>query len=188
MEPTMRSVAHDDVLIQEALAGSRESFDLLYERYFPRVYSFVARRVRDESDAEDVVQDIFIQAVSHLGAYRAEGTFLAWLYGITRNVLSRHYLNKKRARRDGEQHRGGVTQAPDVIEGAITPERETSARELGRRVVVTLESLDPGSREIYLLHHLEGLSIRDLSARTHRSEDAIKSDLYRIRRKISEEG
>jgi DNA-directed RNA polymerase specialized sigma24 family protein len=45
---------------------------------------------------------------------------------------------------------------------------------------------DPESREIYLLHHLDGVSIRELSQRTLRSEDAIKSDLYRIRKKITE--
>ncbi len=49
-----------------------------------------------------------------------------------------------------------------------------------------MPSLDPESREMYLLHHVDGVSIRDLSERTLRTEDAIKSDLYRIRRKISE--
>ncbi len=185
MTTTMESNAPDHVLLTGALAGSRESFDLLYERHFPKVYNFVARRVREVSEAEDVVQEIFVQALSHLAAYRAEGTFLAWLYGITRNVLRRHYLKQRRARREVGHHRIDVTETPDVVEDAVTPERRASARELGQRAVVALEALDPENREVYLLHHLEGISIRDLSARTHRSEDAIKSDLYRIRRKIS---
>ncbi len=182
-----RAVLADEILIERALAGSRESFDTLYERHFERVFSFVSRRVGDVGEAEDLTQEIFIQAVTGLATYRAEGPFLRWLYGITRNILKRYYLRKARAAEEIGGHRVDITESPDALQDAVTPERRAVARQSGLRTVQTLESLDPASREIYLLHHLEGVSIRDLSQRTLRSEDSIKSDLYRIRKKLSEE-
>ena len=182
-----RAVVADEILIERALAGSRESFDALYERHFKRVFSFVSRRVRDVGEAEDLTQEIFIQAVTGLASYRAEGSFLRWMYGITRNVLKRYYLRKARAVEEIGGRRVDVTESPDALRDEVTPERRASARQSGLRMVETLESLDPATREIYLLHHLEGVSIRDLSQRTLRSEDSIKSDLYRVRKKLSQE-
>ncbi len=188
MSATMsRAVLTDEVLIERALAGSKECFDVLYERHFQRVYNFVSRRVGEGGDAEDLTQEIFIQAVTSLANYRAEGSFLHWLYGITRNLLKRHYLRKSQAEEGIGTQRLEVNEIPDSLEDEVTPERRASARQTGRRAVEALEALDPESREIYLLHHLDGVSIRDLSERTQRSEDAIKSDLYRIRKKITEE-
>ena len=188
MSATMsRAVLADEVLIERTLAGSKECFDALYERHFPRVYNFVSRRVGDTSEAEDLTQEIFIQAVTSLSSYRAEGSFLHWMYGITRNVLKRHYLRKMRAAKEIGTHRVDVSEDPESLHDEVTPERQASARESGRRTMEALESLDPESREMYLLHHVDGVSIRDLSERTLRTEDAIKSDLYRIRKRITEE-
>ena len=184
---TSRAIPTDEVLIERALGGSTKHFDTLYERHFARVYNFVARRVGEGGEAEDLTQEIFIQAVTSLAGYRADGPFLHWLYGITRNILKRHYLRKARAEEEIGGHRLDVNEAPDTLQDAVTPERRAVARQTGLRAVEALEALDPESREMYLLHHLDGVSIRDLSERTLRSEDAIKSDLYRIRKKIAEQ-
>lgn len=182
-----RAVLPDEILIERALAGSKECFDALYERHFQRVYNFVSRRVGNVQEAEDLTQEIFIQAVTSLSGFRNEGTFLHWLYGITRNLLKRHYLRKSRSEAEIGGQRVDIAEVPESLQDAVTPERRAAARESGRRTLEALEALDPESREIYLLHHLDGVSIRDLSERTSRSADAIKSDLYRIRKKLMEQ-
>ena len=176
-----------DVLVQRMLSGSTAAFDRLYERYFPRVYGFVARRISPESEVEDVVQTVFTHALVNFDSYRSEGTFIRWLYGITRNVLRRRYLKQSRARKQLGGERLDVNESPDLLKYELTPEREAAAREIGRRVVVGLEKLNENAREIFLLHHLDGLSITELSERTDRSEDSLKSDFYRIRRKLAED-
>ncbi len=178
----------DEALIQGTLDGSNEAFDRLYERHFNRVYNFVARRINNESEVEDIVQNIFVYALKNLRGYRAEGAFIRWLYGITRNVLRRHYLRTARARDQIGGHRLDVTESPDLLTDEITPERQASARERGRQAAKALGGLDEATRESFLQHHLEGVSIREISERTRRSEDSIKSDFYRIRRKLSEPG
>jgi RNA polymerase sigma-70 factor (ECF subfamily) len=178
----------DEALVRGTLDGSSEAFDRLYERHFSRVYNFVARRINNESEVEDIVQDIFIHALKNLQGYRAEGPFIRWLYGITRNVLRRHYLRAARARDTIGQRRLDVTESPDLLTDEITPERQASAKERGRQAAKALGGLDEETRESFLLHHLEGVSIREISERTRRTEDSIKSDFYRIRRKLSETG
>jgi RNA polymerase sigma-70 factor (ECF subfamily) len=168
------------------LEGSNEAFDRLYERHFARVYNFVSRRIGDQSEVEDMVQNIFIHALTNLTAYRAESSFVQWLYGITRNVLRRHYLRRARANDRIGRWRFDVTESPELLQHEVTPEREAAARELGRKAAKALGGLDAETRESFLLHHLDGVSIREISERTRRSEDSIKSDFYRIRRKLSE--
>jgi hypothetical protein len=74
-----RAVLTDEILIERVLGGSKECFDALYERHFQRVYNFVSRRVGEGGEAEDLTQEIFIQAVTSLANYRAKGSFLHWL-------------------------------------------------------------------------------------------------------------
>lgn len=183
----IKGIETDEILVQRMLSGSTAAFDCLYERHFSKVYGFVARRVSPESEVEDVVQTVFTHALVNLDSYRSEGTFIRWLYGITRNVLRRRYLKKSRARKCLGDERLDVNESPDLLKYEITPEREAAARELGRRVLVGLEGLDRDARENFLLHHLDGLSIAELSDRTSRSEDSLKSDFYRIRRKLAED-
>ena len=177
----------DDILVQRMLSGSRAAFDRLYERHFPKVYGFVARRVSPESEVEDVVQTVFTHALTNLDSYRSEATFIRWLYGITRNVLRRRFLKQSRAQKSLGGERLDVNESPDLLQHELTPEREAAAREIGRRLLVGLEKLDEDARENFLLHHLDGLSIAELSGRTNRSVDSLKSDFYRIRRKLAED-
>lgn len=177
----------DNILVQRMLSGSTVAFDCLYERHFAKVYGFVARRVSPESEVEDVVQTVFTHALMNLDSYRSEGTFIRWLYGITRNVLRRRFLKQARARKRLGSERLDVNESPDLLKYELTPEREVAAREIGRRVLAGLEKLDKDARENFLLHHLDGLSIAELSDRTNRSEDSLKSDFYRIRRKLAED-
>jgi len=176
----------DDALVQAILAGSPKAFEDLYERHFSRVYGFVSRRLSDRSDVEDVVQNVFIHALTNLSGYRGEGAFLGWLYGITRNLLRRHFLKKSRAATRLGQERLDVNDSPELLQDEVTPERQYEARQLGRRAVEKLDELSPDARETFLQHHLDGVSIGELSERTDRSVDSLKSDFYRIRRRLTE--
>jgi RNA polymerase sigma-70 factor (ECF subfamily) len=68
------------------------AFDTLYERYFPKIYNFVAKRTGEREEAEDIVSATFMQAFTHLEKYECRNcTFGAWLYKIAANKLIDHY-------------------------------------------------------------------------------------------------
>lgn len=91
----------DTRLIRGALAGRREDFDVLVERYQKPLYAFVYRSVRDHAETADIVQMTFIQTYTHLGQFAGRSSFRTWLYQIA--------LNQVRAAHRGRQRHEHVT-------------------------------------------------------------------------------
>ena len=85
----------DENLIERLRAGDRASFEILYERYFPRVFSFVSKRMGSRADAEETVQEVFVNVFSSIGGFRGEAPFAAWLFGLTRRTLAGRYKKRR---------------------------------------------------------------------------------------------
>lgn len=102
--------ADDTALIQGTLAGRREDFDVLVERYQRPLYAFAFRFVHDHEQAADIVQTTFVQAYSHLAQFAGRASFKTWLHQIA--------LNECRALRRTEQRRH-VVPLDDVSEAAL---------------------------------------------------------------------
>ena len=81
----------DAELVEEILAGSMDHFNLLYAAYFPRVYRFALKRLRDPGEAEDVAQEVFLTVFRVLANYRGDSKLLVWIFGITRNKVNRRF-------------------------------------------------------------------------------------------------
>ncbi|MFQ5418628.1 MAG: RNA polymerase sigma factor, partial [Myxococcota bacterium] len=82
---------NDAELVAHILAGSREHFDTLYESYFPRVYRFALKRLRNPAEAEDVSQEVFFTVFRCLESFEGKSTLLVWIFGITRNTVNRRF-------------------------------------------------------------------------------------------------
>jgi RNA polymerase sigma-70 factor (ECF subfamily) len=172
----------DRELVDEILAGSQEHFDLLYDAYFPRVYRFALKRLRDSHEAEDVTQEVFMTLLSALPSYQGQSALLVWIFGITRNKVNRRFRRPHPTLEPIEE--GGVL---DVAGGeAPTDETVDARRILGRCEEVIEQDLTPLQRRIFHLKHLRRQSIRTIAGALGKSEDAIKANLYRMRRAISD--
>lgn len=90
--------AGDAELVRVAQAGNPAAFGRLYERYFDKVYGYLAFKLGNTSDAEDAAEQVFLKALESLGGYRWTGTpFQAWLFRIAHNLVVDHL--RRRARR-----------------------------------------------------------------------------------------
>lgn len=138
----------------------RARFAELYEQNFERVYAFVARRVRDRAEAEDVVSDVFYKALKGIGGYEERDgvPFVAWLYRIAANVLY------DRARREGR-----TLSAPTGEEPAVDDDVE-------RRVLLfrLVDTLPPAQRDVLVKRFAEQRSIADVARQLGRSAGAVK--------------
>jgi RNA polymerase sigma-70 factor, ECF subfamily len=83
-------IVDDGALIRGVLAGRREDFEVLVERYQKMLYAFVYRYLRDPSTADDVVQVSFVKAYTHLAAFRGGSSFKTWLHQIALNECRSH--------------------------------------------------------------------------------------------------
>ena len=81
----------DQELVRQILAGSRAHFDMLYDAYFPRVFRFALKRLRDAGEAEDVTQEVFITVFRALRTFQGDSSLLVWIFGITRNKVNRRF-------------------------------------------------------------------------------------------------
>jgi len=172
----------DRELVDEIIGGSREHFDMLYECYFPRVYRFALKRLRDPGEAEDVTQDVFMTLLSALPSYQGQSSLLVWIFGITRNTVNRRF-RRPRPRLEPLEEGGAL----DVAGGEAPTDRSVEARRmLGRCEQIIERELTPLQRRIFHLKHLRRQPIRSIAQVLGKSEDAVKANLYRMRRAIAD--
>ena len=176
--------ATDEALVSRIRAGDRSAWNALYERYYPRIYGFLYRRLANRADVEETVQDVFLNVFTSLHTYRAEAPFVAWLFGLTRRSLANRF-KKKRVEAismpdaDTDAVPGAAGQAPPDSDPL---ERYECQERLERLVRAVRNELSEEQRTLFELRHLEHRSIQEIARETSRSEDAVKSHLYRARR------
>ncbi len=182
MEPQKSPWSSDAELVQSILAGSREHFELLYEAYFPRVYRFALKRLGDAAEAEDVAQEVFCTVFRVLDTYQGTAPLLVWIFGITRNTVNRRFrrVRPRIESLDAPEAREVAGREPSV-------DRTVEARRMLRACEAAIENdLTPLQRRIFHLKHLRQQSIRTIARALGKSEDAIKANLYRMRRALAD--
>ena len=181
MPQDQKAWSSDRELVEQILGGSASHFELLYETYFPRVYRFALKRLGDPAEAEDVTQEVFFSVFNCLDRFQGESTLLVWIFGITRNTVNRRF-RKQRPRL--EPIDGDATREPAAAD--VPADQAVDAR----RMLVLCESviendLTPLQRRIFHLKHLRRQSIRSIAAALGKSEDAVKANLYRMRKALA---
>jgi RNA polymerase sigma-70 factor, ECF subfamily len=150
----------------EAAQKDPRRFAALYEDNFERVYAFVARRVRDRDEAEDVTAEVFHQALAHLPRFEWRGVpFVAWLLRIAANAIADR---AKRAARE----RG----TPEPEEAAEPSLEEVEHR---ARLFRLVDGLPPEQRRVIVMRFAEQRTIRDIAGRLGRTEGAVKQLQFR---------
>ena len=171
----------DSELVANILAGSRQDFDLLYETYFPRVYRFALRRLRDAAEAEDVTQEVFLAVFHSLPSYRGTSSLLVWIFGVTRNTVNRRFRRRRLPTVSIDSEQASELAGSDVpLDQAVDAKRILASCE-----AVIEKDLTPLQRRIFHLKHLRRQSIRTIATALGKSEDAIKANLYRMRRSLA---
>jgi len=179
------TVILDEELIGRILRGDRGSFDLLYERYFPRVCGYVRRRIGNPADVDETVQEVFVNVFTSLDSFRAEAPFGAWVLGVARRTVAGRFKKQRVATVSFDEYPadevGGErgTRRP----AGPTPLEEYECRERAERIEAAAQTkLTPEQCALVEMHHFKDYSIRDIARVLARSEDAVKSNLYRARK------
>jgi RNA polymerase sigma-70 factor (ECF subfamily) len=178
-------VSSDAELIQRVVGGDEAAFETLYERYFPRVFGFVQKRLDNRADTEETVQEVFINVFSSMASFRGEAPFAAWVLGVARRTIASRFKKKRHATVPFD-----ATEEPETIDiGIPTLHREPTpyeAYECGERLAHLQDraerQLSREQRQLFQMHHLENHSIHDIALSLNKSEDAVKSNLYRARK------
>ena len=182
---TPSAALSDEDLFEWIRKGSERHFNTLYDRYFQRIYNFIYLRVRNHADTEELTQETFTAVFRAIDGYSGRSTPLGWIYGIAKNTVHSHL---RRLRAQGEHLERA---APEVLAASssawsCTPEDRLAMRRSALAIDARLQSVSDWQAEVFFLRHVENLPIREISRRTLRSSDAIRSGLYRVKRLLVE--
>jgi RNA polymerase sigma-70 factor (ECF subfamily) len=169
-------------LVARILEGSRQHFDELYESYFRRVYRFALKRLSDPAEAEDVAQEVFETIFRVLPSYRGDSSLLVWIFGITRNKVNRRFRGARpRLESLDEVSPDGFASDAPPTDAAVD-----ARRMLDRCDEIVSQRLTPLQRRIFHLKHMRRQPIRAIAETLGKSEDAVKANLYRMRRVLAD--
>ncbi len=185
--PSARKLAElsDSALVAGIREGSEPHFNELYDRYFQRIYNYCFARVRNRADAEEIVQETFTVVFRSIGAFRGDSSLLTWTFGIARNTINNHVRRQRcEGERLGEIEPENVH--PVVSFASATPEDQLALRRYVRAIQERLQAIAPWQLDVFRLRHEQNLPIREIARRTSRSDDAIRSSLYRVKRMLLE--
>jgi RNA polymerase sigma-70 factor (ECF subfamily) len=176
-------------LIDRARRGERSAFGELYDRYADAIFRYVAFRVRDDDEAEDVTSDVFIKALVALPRYEPRQAFLAWLYRIARNtVIDRSRLASRRVETTLTEPMAAGLVAND---GLADPESHAVASERRERLRVALSGLNADQQDVIVLRFVAGLSAEEAGIVLRKPASTVRGiqmrGLRALRRVISPE-
>ena len=178
----------DEQVVTQVIGGQTALFEVLMRRYNERVYRFARAIVRDDEEAEDVMQQAYVNAYAHLRQFNGKARFSTWLTKIAINEsLARVRRRGKYELYDDESS----NVEPFMVQDSYRdPERQVFTSELRALLEWAIDGLPNGAREVFVLREVEGLSTAETASVLDVSDDVVKTRLSRARsalRRVLEE-
>jgi len=152
--------------------GDLHAFDAIYERYSKRLYCFVFRYIKQESDAEGIVQEVFLkiwEARKNIDLHCSFNSFLFTIAYNTTITLLRKRVNEKKYLENIEI-RNKINESDEII-------NEIHYRDLNKKVYILLDQLTPRQKEIFILSREEGLTHEEISKKLNISANTVKNHM-----------
>ena len=174
-------------LIERTLAGDSSAFGTLVERFQRAIFRVAFSIVRDESEADVITQDTFVQAYTHLSNFERRSEFGTWLTRIAIN-RSRDSLRRRRfvslfvTGEDGEER-----PVLEPVDERSDPERDLATSQLRAAIERAERRLSPQQKIMFRLRHYEGLSVDAIAAHLGLRGGTVRAQLFRAAEKIRKE-
>ena len=172
--------ASDGDVVRDVRRGDREAFGHLVRTYQGRLFGLVLMMVRQPAGAEEVTQDAFVRAYTHIHHYDESRPFYPWLASIAvrlaQNWLRRH---GRTVRREGASL--DSAEEPGATASALTA---LIANERSRRLWHAVAALSSGERTAVILYYRDGMAVRDIASALGVTTGTIKTLLFRARRHL----
>ena len=169
----------DEEVVARVLAGETALFEIILRRYNQRLYRVAYSILRDEAEAEDVMQDAYVRAYQHLDQFAGRAKFSTWLTRIAvHEALARVRRRKRVQELDAEPHGGDMHPLPSTLPN---PEQQASQHELVGLLQSAVLALPPKYRSVLMLRDIEEMSTSDTAEALELTEENVKVRLHRAR-------
>jgi RNA polymerase sigma-70 factor (ECF subfamily) len=178
----------DAEIVRRVCAGESALFEILMRRHNQRVYRVARAVVKDETEVEDVMQQAYINAFTHLHQFDERSQFSTWLIRI---ALHEAFGRRRKMQRTEsvtgiqsnlDENRGELMDT--IASPQADPERQAYAEELNRVLEAAVDTLPETYRTVFMLRDIEGLSTSETGEGLGLGEEAVKTRLHRARAMI----
>jgi RNA polymerase sigma-70 factor, ECF subfamily len=155
-------------LVQRAQKQDTAAFAKLYEVYFDKIYRYIALKIRNETEAEDMTQQVFMKALKSISSYKNQGVpFSSWLYRIAHNLTIDYFRKNRKA----------TVPIDDLPLAAVggDPQKMVEQKMDVEELAVAIKKLTPSQQEVLSLRFTGDLSINECAEIMGKSEGAIKA-------------
>lgn len=178
---TSQEPLSDDEVVARVLAGETSIFEIVMRRYNQRLYRVARAILRNDGEAEDVMQDAYVRAYEHLDQFEGRAKFSTWL---TRIAVHEALARQRRENRYQEVEPMSESNG-DPMDGfastALTPEEQVSNSEIRSLLEKAVEHLPDAYRTVFVLRDIEEMSTTDTANALEISEENVKVRLHRAR-------
>ncbi|MEM7457688.1 MAG: sigma-70 family RNA polymerase sigma factor [Planctomycetota bacterium] len=168
-------------LVRAAQAGDREAFGELFERFQPSIMAIAMRRMRNHAEAQELTQDVFVQAMNKLDQLRTPEAFIGWLRRITvRMAINRCVRRGPSVAVEPEMLEATLTGDDSPLDVALEAERRDQVHE-------GLERLGDMDRDTLVAFYFDGQSLIEMAERFDAPLGTIKRRLHVARKRLVKE-
>jgi len=177
--PARVSGLSDEEVVARVRRGETALFEIIMRRYNQRLYRAARAILRDDGEAEDVVQEAYVRAFTHLHQFAGRAAFGTWLTRIAVHEALARARRQGRLQPLGDE--GAEGDDMTAFRSAADVEKQAANRELGRVLEAAIEALPDPFRAVFVLREIEEMSTAETAAALDLREETVKTRLHRAR-------
>lgn len=179
-------MTNETELIEQLKQGDESAFKAIVEQWQDMVYNTILGIVQNDTEAEDLAQDVFIKVFEKINTFKGDSKFSTWLYRIATTTALDHLRSKKRKKRFGflQSITGDGGEEKEQIPDFNHPGVSLDNKERSAVLFKAIGSLPENQKVAYTLHKLEGLSYRDVSEVLNTTISAVESLMSRANQNL----
>lgn len=185
---TREAASHIAFLVERASGGETGAFEQLVDMFQGDIFRMIYYRTRSSMDAEDIMQDVFVQAFNNIAQLNSPEQFKSWLYSIAVNKVRDFHRKNKFRSLFGFYSEADEEREPSSGKTDDESALDTIARkEFWRKVGLLLDKLSRMEREVFMLRFMDDLGIKEIAGVLKKQESTVKTHLYRALEKFRRE-
>lgn len=172
----------DRELIEQFQSGNKQAFNQLVNKYRDRIYAVIYRMLRNQDDALDISQEVFVRAYRSLNKFRGDSSVYTWLYRIAVN-LSINYINRNKHRK---------SQAIDNVSFKLSadnesPQKKIEVDELSQAIEQAVLKLPDKQRAVFVMRYYENMQHNEIAEILGNSVGSVKANYHHALQKLKVE-
>lgn len=175
-------------IIKRIRSGEKDCYKELVDEYSAQIFSFIRGIVANHQDAQDIAQEVFIKGFFRLDRYRADSSFLTWIYRIAYNETISHL--RKKNRKHTLNFIENIDQSGNYADSLIYSLEEDGVKlkiekeDKFERIARAMEKLEADQQFLIIQFYYKNCSIKELQQITGLSESNVKTKLFRARQEL----